>query len=186
MKHRINCTLSLFSILLLAVAPAFAQTNAYQQTNLVSDIAGMANHTDPKLINPWGISFLPGQPFWIADNNSGFSTQYDAAGNSQLPTVTVPGPGGSQGTPTGTVANSTPGFVVGTGPALFLFDAEDGTISGWNGTGTTAITAVDNSAAGAVYKGLAMITNGASNFLLATNFNSGKVQVYDSTLKQRH
>jgi uncharacterized protein (TIGR03118 family) len=182
-KHLKPCTLSVLGILLLAVAPAFAQANAYQQTNLVSDVAGMANHTDPKLINPWGISFLPGQPFWIADNNSGFSTQYDAAGNSQLPTVTVPGPGGSQGTPTGTVANSTSGFVVGTGPALFLFDAEDGTISGWNGTGTTAITAVDNSVAGAVYKGLAMVTTGGANFLLATNFNSGKVEVYDSAFK---
>lgn len=183
MKHRTVCVLSLLGILLLAGASAFAQTNAYQQTNLVSDIAGMANHTDPKLINPWGISFLQGQPFWIADNNSGFSTLYDAAGNSQAPTVTIPGPGGSQGTPTGTVANSTPGFVIGTGPALFIFDAEDGTVSGWNGTGTTAITAVDNSASGAVYKGLAMITNQTSAFLLATNFNSGKIEVFDNNFK---
>ena len=56
-----------------------AQTNSYAQTNLVSDVAGMAAHTDPKLVNPWGISFFPGQPFWIADNNSGYSTLYDSA-----------------------------------------------------------------------------------------------------------
>ncbi len=66
----------------LAATYAAAQTNAYQQSNLVSDIAGMASHTDPKLVNPWGISFFPGQPFWVADNNSGYSTLYDSTGAS--------------------------------------------------------------------------------------------------------
>ena len=169
-------------VLVLTTQSVMAQTNAYVQTNLVSDIPGMAAHTDPKLINPWGISFFPGQPFWIADNNSGYSTLYDAAGNSQAPTVLIPAPPGdvNPATPTGTVANSTPGFVVGSGPSLFLFDSEDGTISGWNGTGTTAILAVDHSSLGAVYKGLALITNSNGSFLLATNFNSGKVEVFDS------
>ena len=37
------------------VTAVAAQTNSYQQTNLVSDISGMASHTDPKLVNPWGI-----------------------------------------------------------------------------------------------------------------------------------
>ncbi|HKS75037.1 MAG TPA: TIGR03118 family protein [Terriglobales bacterium] len=169
----------------LAVSHAAAQSNAYQQTNLVSDIAGMASHTDPKLINPWGISFFPGQPFWVADNNSGFSTLYDATGASQQPTVLIPPPNGStaSSTPTGTVANSTGGFVVGSGPSLFLFDTEDGTISGWNGVGTTAILAVDHSSAGAVYKGLAMVNVNSADFLLATNFNSGKVEIYDKNFQ---
>jgi uncharacterized protein (TIGR03118 family) len=159
-----------------------AQTNSYQQTNLVSDISGMASHTDPKLVNPWGISFFPGQPFWVADNNSGFSTLYDATGASQQPTVMIPPPAGGAGpaTPTGTVTNSSSGFVVGSGPSLFLFDTEDGTISGWNGTGTNAILAVDHSSMGAVYKGLAMINHNSADFLLATNFNSGQVEVFDS------
>lgn len=47
------------------IISAVAQTNSYQQTNLVSDMAGVANNTDPNLINPWGISFFPGQPFWV-------------------------------------------------------------------------------------------------------------------------
>ncbi len=178
-----------FAILILSAIAAItanhavAQTNSYQQTNLVSDVSGMATHTDPKLVNPWGISFFPGQPFWIADNNSGFSTLYDAQGNSQQPTITIPPPQGSNATatPTGTVINGTPGFVVGSGPSLFIFDTEDGTISGWNGTGTSAILAVDRSkvGAGAVYKGLAMITSNNSNFLLATNFRTGQVEVFD-------
>ena len=76
------------------------------------------------------------------------------------------------------------GFIVGGQPSLFIFDTEDGTISGWNG-GANVILAVDNSmgGAGAVYKGLAMITNNGANFLLATNFRSGKVEVYDSNFK---
>lgn len=162
-------------------AGAAAQTNSYQQTNLVSDISGMASHTDPKLINPWGISFFPGQPFWVADNNSGYSTLYDATGASQQPTVLIPPPMGGAGpaTPTGTVINSTSGFVVGSGPSLFLFDTEDGTISGWNGTGTNAILAVDRSSTGAVYKGLAMVNHNSADFLLASNFNSGQVEIFD-------
>lgn len=163
------------------VTGAVAQTNSYQQTNLVSDVAGMASHTDPKLINPWGISFFPGQPFWVADNNSGYSTLYDATGASQQPTVLIPLPAGGVGfaTPTGTVINSTSGFIVGTGPSLFLFDTEDGTISGWNGVGTNAILAVDRSSSGAVYKGLSLVNHNSADFLLATNFNSGQVEVFD-------
>ena len=37
-------------------------SNAYVQTNLVSDIAGLATLTDPSLINPWGISRSPHEP----------------------------------------------------------------------------------------------------------------------------
>jgi len=162
------------------IASAVAQTNSYQQTNLVSDMAGVANNTDPKLINPWGISFFPGQPFWVADNNSGYSTIYDANGVSQF-SVLIPAPPGdaSPATPAGTVINQTSGFKVGGFPSQFLFDSEDGTISGWYNSGN-AVLLVDRSAIGAVYKGLAMITNATGSFLLATNFHSGQVEVFDS------
>lgn len=189
MKRQIGLLFILGLLSLATATTVRAQTNAYHQTNLVSDISGLANHTDPKLVNPWGISFFPGQPFWIADNNSGFSTLYDAAGNMDpsLPFITIPPPMGSSGsaTPTGTVINSTPGFVVGGAPSLFLFDTEDGTISGWNGGGTKAILAVDRSTVGlgAVYKGLAIINNTQGTFLLATNFRSGQVEVFDSNFK---
>jgi len=162
-------------------AVAFGQTsNSYQQTNLVSDQPGMAAHTDPNLINPWGISFFPGQPFWIADNGSGFSTIYDGTGATQLQPVMVAAPAGST-TPaavTGTVANATADFAIRGVPSLFLFASEDGTITGWGGSGS-AVIAVDNSAAGAVYKGLANGSNSAGNFLYATNFRTAKVDVFD-------
>ena len=49
---------------------------AYSQTNLVSDIPGMAAHTDPFLLNPWGLAYGPTSPFWVSDNNAGVSTLY--------------------------------------------------------------------------------------------------------------
>jgi uncharacterized protein (TIGR03118 family) len=181
--------LTFFTLAGTANAQAQSSTNNYKQTNLVADTASVTPapaHVDANLVNPWGIAFFPGGPFWINDNNSGFSTLYNQTGMLQG-TFTVPPPAGSTAaaTPTGIVANvSQTGFVVGGLPSLFIFDTEDGTISGWNG-GATVILAVDNSMGGngAVYKGLAMITNNGANFLLATNFRSGKVEVYDSNFK---
>jgi uncharacterized protein (TIGR03118 family) len=166
-------------VLLLGLVNAIAQTNSYQQTNLVSDMAGAASHTDSKLINPWGISFIPGQPFWIADNNSGYSTIYDANGVSQF-SVVIPAPPGdtAPATPTGTVANTTSGFVLGGAPSQFLFVTEDGTISGWNGTGN-AILAVDHSTAGAVYKGMAILSPACcATYIVVANFHSGVIEPY--------
>ena len=47
--------------------PTRSQTRAYQQTNLVSDIPGVALHTDPNLRNSWGTSTGPGLPIWVSD-----------------------------------------------------------------------------------------------------------------------
>jgi uncharacterized protein (TIGR03118 family) len=167
---------------------ASAQTNSFKQTNLTSDTPGMAANTDPELVNPWGIAFFPGQTFWIADNNSGFSTLYNPqgvnAGSFQVP---APAGGANPATPTGIVANvAATGFNVNGKPALFIFDAEDGTISAWNGSDPIT-TVVDNSKAGAVYKGLALVNLGQTGtFLLAANFNSGNVDVFDTSFNPAH
>ena len=50
------------------------------QTNLVSDLPGVAAVQDPNLVNAWGISESASSPFWISDNNAGVSTLYSAAG----------------------------------------------------------------------------------------------------------
>jgi uncharacterized protein (TIGR03118 family) len=140
------------------------------QTNLVSDLPGVAQHLDPNLVNPWGISEGAGTPFWVSDNNAGVATLYNTAGTPQSLVVSIPAPGdplGASGTPTGTVFNidggpnggfhlngvSTPGKPTS---AIFLFVTEDGTIVGWNPNvnptgfdpnkaGTYGIIAVDNS-----------------------------------------
>jgi uncharacterized protein (TIGR03118 family) len=175
----------------LVAAQAGPARAGFDVTNLVSDGSVPAVTIDPGLINPWGISYAPTGPFWVADNGTGLSTLYNTGGTKLGLTVTVPPPIGQTFTssPTGTVFNGTGGFTVSSGgvtaPALFLFDTEDGTISGWapSVNGTNAIIAVDNSdgGAGAVYKGLAMGSTGGSTFLYASNFRAGEVEMYNSS-----
>lgn len=174
--------------LALAAMPAHAQTNSFKQTNLVSDTAGMAAGTDPELNNPWGVASMPNQPFRMANNQGGTSRAYDRNGVSTGSFV-VPPPRGSSNpsTPTGIVANFINGVVAGFNvnrmTSLFIFDTEDGTISGWNGADTDAILVVDHSATGAVYKGLALVENDSGDFILATNFNSGDVEAYNASFQ---
>src|SRR5262249_49200133 len=81
--------------------------------------------------------------------------------------------------------NATPGFVISSGPnsgpSTELFATEDGTIAGWNSSvdPTNAVVAVDNSASGAVYKGLALGFTASGAFLFATNFHAGTIDVFD-------
>src|SRR5216683_1540727 len=88
-------------LLLLALpAAALAQSNAgsqgfYQQTNLVSDIAGVAKFTDTHLVNPWGLVHGPSTPWWVSDNGTGVSTLYDGHGKAVPLVVTIPPPAGS-------------------------------------------------------------------------------------------
>lgn len=183
---------------------SFATTGFGNTTPLVSDIPGLAFLTDPNLVNAWGISKSAASPFWTADNGTGLSTLYIVNSVQTAPVtrnplvVTIPPSTGStaSGTPTGTVANSnTSEFLLAPGlSSAFLFDTEDGTISGWNprvpGGATNAILKVDNSqmvypngGVGAVYKGLALAKNGASDFLYAANFRSGNVDVFNNAFQ---
>ena len=164
-----------------AATAAYAQQTSYTQTNLVADQAGVANHTDAQLSNPWGISFIPGMPFWVANNNGGTSTLYDAQGNKQTLVVGIPSAANAPcnpACPTGTVANTSTDFMNGS----FLFDTEDGVLASWNGAGN-AKTVVDNSGSNAVYKGLALVSNSVGNFLLAANFRTGAIDVFDRNFK---
>jgi uncharacterized protein (TIGR03118 family) len=178
-------------------------TRSYAQTNLVSDVPGLATHTDPNLRNPWGTATGPGLPIWVSDNAAGATTLYDGAGNPATGpngqhVVAIPAPPsaghGAVGAPDGTVLNPTAdGFAVSktgiSGPSKFLFATEDGTIVGWNPSvdPTHAIIAVDRSTAtdragdvGAVYKGLALVATPTGKLLYATNFRFGTVEVFDS------
>lgn len=179
----------------LVLAPTATPTQTprpgFLQTNLVADVAGVAANTDPNLLNPWGVAYAPAGPFWVSDNHAGVSTLYDGGGvpfPSPTPlVVTIPLPPGSSdpAAPTGIVFNGTADFVVteGTksGPSLFIFATEDGTLSGWSQTVdvANAILMVDNSASDAIYKGLALGSNASGNFLFASDFHNGRVDVFD-------
>lgn len=180
-KSALVAGMGMSAVLLLAAwRPAAAQF--YAQHNLVSDGAVPADLVDAELVNAWGLAASSTSPWWIADNGTGLSTLYNGnTGAKSALTVTVPG------APTGVVFNGGTGFVVSNGtlegPALFLFASEDGTISGWNRdvTGTNAVVLVDNSAGGAVYKGLAIASTPEGDLLYATNFHAGTVDVFDSS-----
>src|ERR1700723_1251937 len=182
MEQNVKNALLLVGLLVTVAMPSglWAQQAGYSQTNLVSNTASVAKTTDSQLLNPWGISFIPGQDFWIANNKSGTSTLYDDSGNKDTALiVTIPGatknPNGNcnPGCPTGNVSNGNGNSF---GGGQFIFDTEDGLVAIWTGVSNTATVAFDNSASGAVYKGLTLL-NGT--FLLAANFNSGKVDVLD-------
>jgi uncharacterized protein (TIGR03118 family) len=154
----------------------------YQQTNLVSDVAGLAANTDAHLVNPWGLSRSATSPWWVSNNGTGTSTLYNGAGTALPLVVTIPNAPGvtDPSAPTGTVFNGVAtDFLLGPStPARFLFSTENGTIAGWN-SGTTAVLAVNNSG-NAVYKGLTLASMNGANFLYAANFQTGRVDVFDT------
>jgi uncharacterized protein (TIGR03118 family) len=168
---------------------------SYTQTNLVSNIPGIAATTDPNLVNPWGIARSASSPWWVNDNGAGVSTLYNNLGQPfpvgapLVVTVPLPTPAGTAtaSSPTGIVFNNFSGFNVSPGvpstSAKFIFVTENGTISAWN-SGTAATLKVNNptfaAGTGAVYKGAALATNGTSNFLYVANFRAGRVDVFDS------
>ena len=183
------CRLGLFlaaALLTLARMPASAgewgdRDGDYQQTNLVSDLPGVALLQDTNLANAWGMSFNATSPFWISDNGSGLSTlyavTYDTNGTVQVAkqslAVGIPG----EGNPTGQLFNGTGAFH----GDIFIFAGEDGTISGWRGAlGTTAELLVTRS--NAVYKGITLITTPSGPVLLAANFREGTLDAYRTNL----
>src|SRR5207249_12281784 len=101
------------AFMIATVLPADAQF--YSQHNLVSDGAVPADHTDPNMVNAWGLVSSPTSPWWISDNGTGRSTLYTVSTGAIPLIVTVPGPMGRQGTPTGVVFNGGSGFVVNNG-----------------------------------------------------------------------
>jgi uncharacterized protein (TIGR03118 family) len=169
-----------------ATSPALAQQNRYEAKVLVSDTS-VPN--DPHLVNGWGLALSPTSPMWVADNGTGLSTLYTGLGGIVPLVVTIPpAPGNTQGKPTGIVFNTTsltatPNFLIPPSGGLtrFIFATEDGLIAAWSG-GTTAVQVYPpngGTPAGAVYKGLALANDGSANFLYATDFVAGKIDVFD-------
>jgi uncharacterized protein (TIGR03118 family) len=176
-KKGMDCaSLVVATMLFLCASAQRAQAdgaNSFTQTNLVSDIPGMAKVTDPDLVNPWGVSFSSASPFWVSDNGTGLATLYNGAGDKQMLVVTVP-PAGA--TPTGQVFNSSSSF----NGDLFIFATEGGTITGWRGAlGTTAETLSPGT--GGVYKGLAIATTPNGTYLYATDFHNNSITVFPGT-----
>jgi uncharacterized protein (TIGR03118 family) len=159
--------------------PVVVHAAPYVQTDLVSDISGLAAFTDPSLINPWGVAHSPTSPFWISDQATNLATLYNASGVKQGLVVSIPTTASGPQGPTGQVFNNTPSFPVLGTRAIFIFANLNGTISAWNG-GTVA--QVQASTPGAVYTGLAIAGNSAATATLyAANGAQNRIDVFNGT-----
>ncbi|HYW41468.1 MAG TPA: TIGR03118 family protein [Bryobacteraceae bacterium] len=192
--------------LFLTLTPCLlTAATGYWQHNLVADVAGAADITDPRLVNPWGNVASATSPFWVCDYGTGLSTIYTVnptnttpLGTTNTTQPTVPGAGGAgtKGPCTGIVANTantaaTPSFMfsaAGKGPAAasFIFVTEDGVLSAWaSGIDATQAFVMQNNSGTAVYKGLALVGSPTvtSAQLYAANFKSGGIDVFDVNFK---
>jgi uncharacterized protein (TIGR03118 family) len=167
-----------------------SHASTYVQTDLVSNIAGLAAVTDPDLINPWGVSFISASssssPFWVSDNGANAATLYSVTGSTgvaKVPlTVDIPTTASGPQGPTGQVSNTNASsFILSDGTSAdFIFANLNGTISAWNpGLGTNA--AVEWTTPGAVYTGLAV--NEAHTLLYAANDSAGTIDVFNKSFK---
>src|SRR3954470_7116928 len=100
-----------FCVAIFSLAPCLVRgATGYMVRNLVSDQPGVADLTDPNLVNAWGISISATSPFWVCDGGTGLSTVYTAsattfsisATKAQLP----PSSNGNNTVCTGQVVNS--------------------------------------------------------------------------------
>ncbi|MBC8029291.1 MAG: TIGR03118 family protein [Pyrinomonadaceae bacterium] len=170
----------------LVVAP-------YRQTNLISDLPGVAFTEDPFLKNPWGATLTSSSPFWVVNNGKNLATLYkgDVAGsplvrNTPLQSVgieTIPTVAPVPTLPTAVVANTTNDFVVRgadlpPAPTHFIFASEWGVITAWrpfSGSGAFVVKFVQ----GHMHTGLAIGSNASGNLLYAADFRNGNIDVFD-------
>jgi uncharacterized protein (TIGR03118 family) len=193
-----NRAVSSLVLLVIGLCPSLASGQHYIQTNLVSNTGGAAPVVpDANLRNAWGLVHGATTPWWISNNFTGTSTLVNASTTPvTIPSlvVTIPNaPNGMPpGKPTGVMFNgSTTDFLLAPGrPAIFIWVTEDGTISGWN-PAVNANTAVikfppaNNPTANhdAVYKGATIAEIGGKKYILAANFRSGEIEMFDSAFQ---
>jgi len=188
--HRTAVAACLGVVLLMVSASAEAQ---YQLKNLVSNQVGQAPTIDPLLANAWGLARSATSPWWISDNDTGWSTLYTATGTQESLRVLIPTAGNGPAEPTGLNGPGTPTGVVFNGSstdfqlqgkkASFIFDSLDGTISAWSPgvNANQSMIVVDNSANKASYTGLAITSNASGNFLYAADTANNHVDMFDGT-----
>jgi len=165
--------------LLLTMASAVAAA----QYTAMALVKNTGTKPDKQLINPWGLVYGAGGPFWLSDAGSGLSTLYTGKGAKQSLVVTIPSASGKGlGSPTGIVYNGSSEFQIDSWTSAFLFATLDGTISGWSHFDpNNALIGVSNSANKAMYTGLAITSHASGNMIYAADFANNKVDVYNGT-----
>lgn len=150
---------------------------------LISNRPNQAAHTDPDLINPWGIVVYNNQ-LWVVDNSSDAITNYDLFGNKLLGSISIRDASHNSSYPTGMAINCNGGFSVSNGAitksALFMTCSEHGTVHAFNPNvdPLNAFVILNQQLTGivSVYRGLAI----ANNLLYLADFFQGHIDVFDS------
>jgi uncharacterized protein (TIGR03118 family) len=165
----------------------------YTVTNLLSDIPGLAVHTDANLVNPWGFAETPQGQFRVSANGTGESLLLNAGGSVLGRPVIIPTPSdsppGAVAAPDGSALNTTSDFVISHGgrsaPATFIISTEDGTIAGFNPTvdRNQAVIGADLSDSGAVFKTLTLGTDAHGNVIFASDFHNDRVDIFDKNFQ---
>jgi uncharacterized protein (TIGR03118 family) len=174
-----------FFVLAFFLASNFAWAACGQEYSATTLVKSTGKKGDKQLINPWGLAYGPSEPFWLSDEGSGLSTLYTGTGAKQSLVVTIPPASGTGlGTPTGIVYNGSTEFQIDGWTSAFMFATLDGTISGWSHFNpNSALIAVNNSASGAIYTGLAITSHASGNMIYAADFWNNKVDVYNGTFQ---
>ena len=177
-------------LLLMLSASAEAQ---YRLKNLVSNQVSQAPTIDPLLANAWGLARSATSPWWISDNDTGWSTLYEATGTQVALRVLIPTAGNGPAEPTGLNGPGTPTGIVFNGSSTdfqiqgkstsFIFATLDGTISAWapGVNKNQSMIAFDNSANKAMYTGLAITSNPSGNFLYAADNTNNVIDMFDGS-----
>ncbi len=192
---------SISLVLLIAAGKALAG-GGYVQTNLVSDIPGMAALTDSNLQDPWGIALSTKSPFWVSDQATSVATLYSVNSTTGVPSIVplvaaLPNQGGAPASPppvendgpTGQVSTTAPGITTATtdfnftsggvaSRAAFIFANLDGSISAWKSPSTPA--AIVAMVPGASFTGLAIGNSSTGPEIYAADQNSGKIYVFNN------
>jgi uncharacterized protein (TIGR03118 family) len=167
--------------------------SGYVVTNLLSDIPGLAVHTDKNLVNPWGLAETSQGQFRVSANGDGESLLLNASGSVLGRPVTVPTPSdsaaGAVAAPNGSALNTTADFVIShdgrSAPATFIISTEDGTIAGFNPAvdKNEAIIGADLSDSGAVFKMLTLGKDAHGNVIFASDFHNDRVDIFDKNFQ---
>lgn len=158
---------------------ALAQTVAYRQTDLASDVHDLADNFIPLLKNAWGIAFQPGQAFFVANTRTGSVTALDATGSDiGLGGFVVPNVAGTGGDSiTGIAADPNSIFGNPSFRTPFILVTESGNIFEWGpdvrgDLPQQATLVLNNSASGAVYTGVAILNPPCCSPFLAVIFTA--------------
>lgn len=181
-----------------ALSATQASAGGYEVTPLVTNDQtvlatlgyGTAPTTDPALINPWDFANSDTGPWVIANAGGagagpapGTATVYTGSGQIVLPTVSIPQGASPPFGPTGDVYAGGAGFKLPNGAqAQYIFDNLDGSISGWDGSSSTAQTIVAGRPGNlAAYTGLEIGSSGGQTYLYAANDITGEIDVFNTS-----